>query len=61
MNAECCRLVFGNKIILVAPIANFFVYKEHFGWDVTLASVASCALVGMVFFALAWNASADGC
>ena len=34
--------------------------KERFGWDVTLASIAGFALVGMALFALAWNASADG-
>jgi len=34
--------------------------KEHFGWGVTLGSIAVFALVGMVLFLFAWNASADG-
>ncbi len=34
--------------------------KEHYGWGVTLAAIASFALVGMVLFLLAWNAQATG-
>jgi len=34
--------------------------KEHFGWGVTLGSIAAFALVGMVLFLFAWNSSADG-
>ena len=34
--------------------------KEHFGWGVTLMSVSAFAIVGMVLFLAAWNASADG-
>ena len=34
--------------------------KEHFGWGVTLCAVAGFAIVGMVLFLFAWNASATG-
>ena len=34
--------------------------KEHFGWGVTLGSIAAFALVGMVLFLFAWNSSANG-
>ena len=34
--------------------------KEHFGWGVTLGSIAGFALVGMVLFLFAWNSSANG-
>ncbi|MGN0848052.1 MAG: MFS transporter [Kiritimatiellia bacterium] len=34
--------------------------KMHYGWGVTLASIAGFALVGMVLFLLAWNAQATG-
>ena len=34
--------------------------KEQFGWGVTLGSIAGFALVGMVLFLFAWNATADG-
>ncbi len=34
--------------------------KTHYGWGVTLAAIASFALVGMVLFLLAWNAQATG-
>ena len=34
--------------------------KEHFGWGVTLGSIAGFALVGMILFLFAWNSSANG-
>ena len=34
--------------------------KEHFGWGVTLGSIAAFALIGMVLFLFAWNSSANG-
>ena len=34
--------------------------KEHFGWGVTLGSIAGFALVGMVLFLFAWSSSANG-
>ena len=34
--------------------------KERFGWDVTLATIAGFALIGMMLFVMVWNASADG-
>ena len=34
--------------------------KEHFGWGVTLGSIAGFALVGMVLFLFAWDSSANG-
>jgi len=36
------------------------VINVHFGWGVTLCAIAGFALVGMVLFLFAWNASADG-
>jgi len=36
------------------------VINVHFGWGVTLCVIAGFALIGMVLFLLAWNASADG-
>jgi len=34
--------------------------KEHFGWGVTLGSIAGFALIGMMLFLFAWNAAAHG-
>ncbi|MBQ7189921.1 MAG: MFS transporter [Kiritimatiellae bacterium] len=34
--------------------------KEHYGWGITLGTIAAFALVGMVLFLLAWNAAATG-
>ena len=34
--------------------------KEHFGWGVTLGSIAAFALIGMVLFLFSWNSSANG-
>ena len=36
------------------------VINVHFGWGVTLCAIAGFALVGMMLFLFAWNASADG-
>ena len=36
------------------------VICEHFGWGVTLCAIAGFAVIGMLLFLLAWNASADG-
>jgi len=36
------------------------VIKDHYGWGVTLSTIAGFALVGMVLFLLAWNAHATG-
>ena len=36
------------------------VINVHFGWGVTLCSIAGFALIGMLLFLFAWNASADG-
>ena len=34
--------------------------SQHFGWNAALLSIGGFALVGMVFFLFAWNASATG-
>ena len=36
------------------------IIQEHYGWGITLGTIAGFALVGMVLFALAWNARATG-
>ena len=36
------------------------VINVHFGWGVTLCSIAGFALIGMFLFLLAWNSSANG-
>ena len=51
--------IMGYASTVVSGLGIAFI-KECFGWNVTLASIAGFALVGMMLFALAWNASADG-
>ena len=36
------------------------IIQEHYGWGIALGTIAGFALVGMVLFALAWNAKATG-
>ena len=49
----------GYASTTVSGIGIAFI-KEHYGWGVTLCSIAGFAIVGMILFLLAWNASADG-
>ena len=51
--------IMGYASTVVSGLGIAFI-KECFGWNVTLAAIAGFALIGMVLFALAWNASADG-
>jgi OPA family glycerol-3-phosphate transporter-like MFS transporter/OPA family sugar phosphate sensor protein UhpC-like MFS transporter len=51
--------IMGYASTIVSGIGIAFI-KEHFGWGVTLGSIAGFALVGMVLFMLAWNARATG-
>ena len=51
--------IMGYAATTVSGLGVAFI-KEHYGWGATLGSFAVFALVGMVLFLLAWNASADG-
>ena len=51
--------IMGYASTVVSGLGIAFI-KEHFGWDVALASIAGFALVGMILFLLAWNAAPDG-
>ncbi len=51
--------IMGYASTTVSGIGIAFI-KVHFGWGVTLCSIAGFALIGMVLFLFAWNASADG-
>ena len=51
--------IMGYASTTVSGIGIAFI-KEHFGWGVTLGTISGFALVGMVLFLFAWNASANG-
>jgi len=51
--------IMGYLSPIVSGIGVAFM-KEHFGWGVTIGAVAGFAIIGMLFFLFAWNASADG-
>lgn len=51
--------IMGYASTIVSGLGIAFI-KERFGWNVTLAAIAACALIGMMLFFLAWNAPADG-
>ena len=51
--------IMGYLSYFVSGIGIAFI-KEHYGWGVTLGSVAGFAIVGMVLFLFAWGANADG-
>ena len=51
--------IMGYASTIVSGIGIAFI-KEHYGWGITLGSIAGFALIGMVLFALAWNANATG-
>jgi len=51
--------IMGYASTTVSGIGIAFI-KEHFGWGVTLGSIAAFALVGMMLFLFAWNTKATG-
>ena len=51
--------IMGYASTIVSGMGIAFI-KEHFGWGVTLGSIAGFAIIGMVLFLFAWNAAADG-
>ena len=51
--------IMGYASTLVSGIGIAFI-KTHYGWGVTLASIAGFALVGMILFLCAWSARATG-
>ncbi len=51
--------IMGYLSYVVSGIGIAFI-KEHFGWGVTIGSIAGFAIIGMVLFLFAWNAAADG-
>ena len=51
--------IMGYASTTVSGIGIAFI-KVHFGWGIALCSIGAFAVLGMVLFLLAWNASADG-
>ena len=51
--------IMGYASTIVSGLGIAFI-KEHFGWGVTLGSIAGFAVIGMILFLFAWNAAADG-
>ena len=51
--------IMGYASTIVSGMGIAFI-KEHFGWGVTLGSIAGFAIIGMILFLFAWNAAADG-
>ena len=51
--------IMGYLSYFVSGIGIAFI-KEHFGWGVTLGSIAGFAIIGMILFLFAWTAAADG-
>ena len=51
--------IMGYLSYFVSGIGIAFI-KEHYGWGVTLGSIAAFAIIGMVLFLFAWGANADG-
>ena len=51
--------IMGYASTTVSGLGIAFI-KEHFGWDVTLGSIAGFAIIGMILFLFAWNAAATG-
>ena len=51
--------IMGYASTTVSGLGIAFI-KEHFGWGVTLGSIAGFAIIGMLLFLFAWNAAADG-
>jgi len=51
--------IMGYASTTVSGIGIAFI-KEHFGWGVTLGSIAAFALIGMALFLFAWNTNATG-
>ncbi|MBR0237435.1 MAG: MFS transporter [Thermoguttaceae bacterium] len=51
--------IMGYASTIVSGIGIAFI-QVHYGWGIALGSIAIFALIGMVLFALAWNAKATG-
>ena len=51
--------IMGYASTIVSGIGIAYI-QHHFGWGIALGSIAFFALIGMVLFALAWNAKATG-
>ena len=51
--------IMGYASTIVSGLGIAFI-KETFGWGVTLGSIAGFAIIGMILFLFAWNASATG-
>ena len=51
--------IMGYASTIVSGIGIAFI-KETFGWGVTLAAISGFAIIGMLLFLCAWNASATG-
>ena len=51
--------IMGYASTIVSGIGIAFI-QVHYGWGIALGSIAVFALIGMVLFALAWNAKATG-
>lgn len=51
--------IMGYASTIVSGIGIAFI-QVHYGWGIALGSIAVFALIGMVLFAMAWNANATG-
>ncbi len=51
--------IMGYASTIVSGIGIAFI-QVHYGWGIALGSIAVFALIGMILFALAWNANATG-
>ena len=51
--------IMGYASTIVSGIGIAFI-QVHYGWGIALGSIAVFALIGMVLFAMAWNARATG-
>ncbi|MBR5160333.1 MAG: MFS transporter [Thermoguttaceae bacterium] len=51
--------IMGYASTIVSGIGIAFI-QVHYGWGIALGSIAVFALIGMVLFAMAWNAKATG-
>ena len=51
--------IMGYASTIVSGIGIAFI-QGHYGWGIALGSIAVFALIGMVLFAMAWNANATG-
>ena len=51
--------IMGYASTIVSGIGIAFI-QVHYGWGIALGSIAVFALIGMILFAMAWNAKATG-